>query len=90
MSGILVVFEQHEGHISRIGWEALAAGQRLSAQLGLPVSAAVIGADTESLKLPPAPSPKSSASSTRSSPNTPRTDLPWHCNNSSSPKIQRM
>jgi electron transfer flavoprotein alpha subunit len=49
MSGILVVFEQHEGHISRIGWEALAAGQRLSAQLGLPVSAAVIGADTESL-----------------------------------------
>ena len=49
MSGILVVVEERAGRISRIGWEAVAAGQRLGAQLGLPVSAAVLGAQTESL-----------------------------------------
>ena len=55
MSGILVVLEhlaasaQREGRISRISWEALAAGQRLAAQLNLPVSAVVIGSETESL-----------------------------------------
>jgi electron transfer flavoprotein alpha subunit len=49
MSGILVVMEQRAGRVSRISWEALAAGQQLAAQLGLPVSAAVVGAETESL-----------------------------------------
>ena len=28
MSGVLVVIEQRENRISRISWEALAAGQR--------------------------------------------------------------
>jgi electron transfer flavoprotein alpha subunit len=46
MSGILVVVEQRG---NRISWDAVATGQRLGAQLGLPVSAAVIGAQTESL-----------------------------------------
>ena len=49
MSGILVVVEEHAGRIARISWEAVAAGQRLGAQLGLPVSAAILGAETESL-----------------------------------------
>jgi electron transfer flavoprotein alpha subunit len=48
MSGILVVIEDRAGRVSRIGWEALAAGQQLAAQLGLPVSAAVVGSETES------------------------------------------
>jgi len=45
MSGVCVVLEQKEGAIGRIGWEALAAGQWLATKLGLPVSAAVLGAD---------------------------------------------
>jgi electron transfer flavoprotein alpha subunit len=49
MSGILVVVEQRAGRISRIGWEAVAAAQSLGAQLSLPVNAAVIGSQTESL-----------------------------------------
>ena len=49
MSGILVVIEQREGRISRISWEALAAGQRLAAQAGSNVSAVILGPDTESL-----------------------------------------
>ena len=49
MSGILVVVEQRAGRIGRISWEAVAAGQRLGAQLGLPVSAAIVGSQTESL-----------------------------------------
>jgi len=49
MSGILVVIEQREGRISRISWEAVAAGQRLAAQTGDPVSAVILGADTETL-----------------------------------------
>ena len=48
MSGILVVIEDRAGRVSRIGWEALAAGQQLAAQLDLPVSAAVVGLETES------------------------------------------
>jgi electron transfer flavoprotein alpha subunit len=48
MSGVLVVVEQREGRIARIGWEAVAAGQKLGATLTLPVSAAVVGAQTES------------------------------------------
>jgi electron transfer flavoprotein alpha subunit len=49
MSGILVVVEQRDGRIARISWEAVAAGQRLAAQTGEPVSAVLIGAETESL-----------------------------------------
>jgi electron transfer flavoprotein alpha subunit len=43
MSGILVIIEDRSGHITRISWEALAAGQQLAAQLRLPVSAVVVG-----------------------------------------------
>jgi electron transfer flavoprotein alpha subunit len=49
MSSVLVVIEERGGKISRISWEAVAAGQRLGSQLGLPVCAAIIGAQTESL-----------------------------------------
>ena len=49
MSGILVVIESREGRIGRIGFEALAAGQLLAKLTGLPVSAIVVGADTEPL-----------------------------------------
>jgi electron transfer flavoprotein alpha subunit len=48
MSGILVVVEQREGRIARISWEAVAAGQRLAAQTGEPVTAVLIGSETES------------------------------------------
>jgi electron transfer flavoprotein alpha subunit len=49
MSGILVVIEQREGRIVRISWEALTAGQRLAAQSGEPVSAVILGSETEIL-----------------------------------------
>jgi electron transfer flavoprotein alpha subunit len=49
MSGILLVLEQRDGIIRRISWEALAAGQILAKQTGLPVSAIVAGDATESL-----------------------------------------
>jgi len=49
MSGVLVVLEERAGRIARIGWEAVAAGQRLGAQLGLPLSAAIPGGETASL-----------------------------------------
>jgi electron transfer flavoprotein alpha subunit len=49
MSGILVVVEERAGRIAGIGWEAVAAGQRLGAQLGQPVSTAIVGAETEAL-----------------------------------------
>ena len=49
MSGVWVVVEEREGRVSRISWEALAAAQKLAAQLGLPVNAAVVGAETASL-----------------------------------------
>jgi electron transfer flavoprotein alpha subunit len=49
MSGILVIIEQREGRIARISWEAVAAGQRLAAQLNLPIGAVILGSDTESL-----------------------------------------
>jgi electron transfer flavoprotein alpha subunit len=44
MSGVLVVTEQREGAWNRMSFEALAAGQQLAAMLGVPCSAAVIGA----------------------------------------------
>ena len=46
MSGISVVLEERDGRVSRISWEALAAGQKLGAQTGLPVNAVVIGSAT--------------------------------------------
>ena len=46
MSGILVVLEQQGGSWHRLSWEALAAGQQMAADLGLPVSAAVPGDGT--------------------------------------------
>jgi electron transfer flavoprotein alpha subunit len=49
MSGVLVVIEDRSGKISRISWEAVAAGQKLAASLGLPLSTALIGSQTESL-----------------------------------------
>jgi electron transfer flavoprotein alpha subunit len=49
MSGILVVVEQRAGRIARISWEAVAAAQHLGTQLGLPISAVIVGAQTESL-----------------------------------------
>jgi electron transfer flavoprotein alpha subunit len=44
MSGVLVVTEQREGAWNKMSFEALAAGQQLAAMLGVPCSAAVIGA----------------------------------------------
>ncbi|MDR3725750.1 MAG: electron transfer flavoprotein subunit alpha/FixB family protein [Terracidiphilus sp.] len=49
MSGILVVVEQQQGHISRVSWETLSAAQRLAAQLGQPVRAVLVGSETNSL-----------------------------------------
>ena len=40
MSGILVIFEQRSGRISRISWEALAAGQKLAEAQSLTITAA--------------------------------------------------
>jgi electron transfer flavoprotein alpha subunit len=48
MSGILVILESQQGRIGRIGWEALSAGEQLGAQLGQPVSAAIVGSGPES------------------------------------------
>lgn len=53
MSGIWIVLEQQrDGSIGRISWEAIAAGKFLGARLGAEVSAAVIGANTESAAAP--------------------------------------
>jgi electron transfer flavoprotein alpha subunit len=49
MSGILVVIEERDGRVSRISWEAVAAGQKLGALTGQSVNAAVLGAQTEAL-----------------------------------------
>ena len=42
-SGILVIVEQNDGKVSRIGWEALAAGQEIGAAVRQEVSALVLG-----------------------------------------------
>jgi electron transfer flavoprotein alpha subunit len=47
MSGILVVLEERDGRVGRASWEALAAAQRLSAQVNQPVAAVVLGGNTE-------------------------------------------
>jgi electron transfer flavoprotein alpha subunit len=49
MSGVWIVMEQREGRITRISHEALAAGQRLAAQLNLTANAVLIGSQIESL-----------------------------------------
>ncbi|MGO9318871.1 MAG: electron transfer flavoprotein subunit alpha/FixB family protein [Terracidiphilus sp.] len=49
MSGILVVIEERDGHISRGSLEAVAAGQKLAALTGQAVNAVILGAQTESL-----------------------------------------
>jgi electron transfer flavoprotein alpha subunit len=47
MSGILVVLEEKDGRVGRVSWEALAAAQRLAVQSQEPVTAVVLGANTE-------------------------------------------
>ncbi len=42
-NGILVMVEQNDGKVSRIGWEALAAGQEIGASLSAEVHALVLG-----------------------------------------------
>jgi electron transfer flavoprotein alpha subunit len=49
MSGIWVVVEERDGRVSRISWEAVAAGQRLAALTGLAVNAVIPGAETKAL-----------------------------------------
>jgi len=49
MSGIYVVIEERDGHVSRASWESVAAGQKLAALTGQAVNAVVLGAQTESL-----------------------------------------
>ncbi|MGD0356486.1 MAG: electron transfer flavoprotein subunit alpha/FixB family protein [Terracidiphilus sp.] len=49
MNGIWVVIEDRDGRVSRISWEAVAAGQKLAALAGQPANAIVLGAQTESL-----------------------------------------
>ena len=49
MSGIWMVIEERDGRVSRISWEAVAAGQKLAALTGQPANAVVLGAKTEAL-----------------------------------------
>jgi electron transfer flavoprotein alpha subunit len=49
MSAIFVILEENNGQISRISWEAIAAGAALAAQTSIPLHAIVIGASTEAL-----------------------------------------
>ena len=49
MSGVCVVLEERNGKIARISWEALAAGQKLAGQTGLPLAAVLPGGATELL-----------------------------------------
>ena len=49
MNGVLVVMEQRAGTWNRMSFEALAAGQQLSAKLGTDCSAAVIGENVTAL-----------------------------------------
>jgi electron transfer flavoprotein alpha subunit len=49
MSGIWVVLQEREDHISRISWEAVVAASQIAALTGLPLQAVVPGAHTESL-----------------------------------------
>jgi electron transfer flavoprotein alpha subunit len=49
MSAVYVVLEDRDGRVSRISWEALAAGAKLAGQSGGSVTAVVMGADTNAL-----------------------------------------
>jgi electron transfer flavoprotein alpha subunit len=49
MSGVCVVLEERDGRINRISWEAVVASQQLGKLAGLPVTAILPGANTESL-----------------------------------------
>ncbi len=46
---VLVITEQRDGKWHPMSWEALAAGQQIGSSLGVAVTAAVVGGDTESL-----------------------------------------
>lgn len=48
-NGILVVLEHNGKKISRIGWETLTAAQKIGAELGMPVSAVVVGKDVKTM-----------------------------------------
>jgi electron transfer flavoprotein alpha subunit len=47
MSGIFVVLEERDGRVSRASWEALAAGLHLATKSNEPVTAVVLGANTD-------------------------------------------
>ncbi|RSL17855.1 electron transfer flavoprotein alpha subunit apoprotein [Edaphobacter aggregans] len=49
MSGVLVVLEQRAGTWNKMSFEALAAGQQLAAELGVGLSAAVVGEGLQAL-----------------------------------------
>ena len=49
MSGVWVVLEERDSRVTRLSWEAVAAGQKLAALTGMAVNAVVVGAQTESL-----------------------------------------
>lgn len=49
MSGILVFAEQREGKLNRVTYEAVVAGQKLSAALGLSLSIVLLGSGVESI-----------------------------------------
>jgi len=49
MSGILAVLEQRDGKLHKMSLEALAAAQEFGGEMGLPVFAALLGAEVESL-----------------------------------------
>ena len=46
---ILVVVEQREGKLNRVSWETLVAGQKLAAETGWALEAAVVGAGVSSI-----------------------------------------
>ncbi len=46
---ILVVVEQREGKLNRVSWETLVAGQKLAAETGWSLEAAVLGAGVEGI-----------------------------------------
>lgn len=49
MSGILVFAEQREGKLNRVTYEAVVAGQRLSASLNQPLSVVLLGSGVEAI-----------------------------------------
>lgn len=49
MSGVWVILEERDGQVSRISWEALAAGQMLAELTDKPLNAAVIGHNTDAI-----------------------------------------